>query len=207
MNKVFKLMRMMWLKKIEKDFIKKHEDFKMSQFNHKEERDYLNYIHEHKNNVKQVWEDFLNNPSIANGNVQLDCCDTYMLDVLIFNHDDSKLTSNEFNSYRSKFFPIEGESKYLITFKEAWNHHQKSNAHHWQYWIMWKDGESKAIPMNFYNAIEMIIDWTAMAYKFGDTPKEFYDKNKSTMLLHETTIEYIERFLPTFNALAIKHNN
>lgn len=170
-------------------------------FTTKEEFDYLDYIHEHRNNVKKVWSDFLDYPNKP-GCTHLDCCDLFQVGLLVNTHDDSKFTREEFHIYRNYFFPMKNEKKNKEKFDTAWNHHQKTNPHHWQYWIMWKNGESKAIPMSLYYAIEMIIDWTAMSYKFKDTPQAFYDKNKSTMMLHDKTREYIDRFLPTFNELA-----
>jgi hypothetical protein len=31
----------------------------------------------------------------------------------------------------------------------------------------------------------MVIDWTAMGYVFNDTPRQFYEKNKSNIKLSE----------------------
>lgn len=167
---------------------------------------YQDYIKEHSDNVALVWEDCKNSEHYKG--MGLIPFQTIKIEVLIIDHDQSKYSREEFKPYRDKFFPIEEDIIDEDNFKKAWNHHQKSNPHHWQYWLMWKDGETTALEMDLVYVIEMLIDWTAMSYKFGDTPKEFYDKNKDSMLLHEKTRLYIELYLPLFTTLATnKHSS
>ena len=43
-------------------------------------------------------------------------------------------------------------------FNVAWNHHQKNNPHHWQYWILTNsDGSTKVLDMPYENIIEMML--------------------------------------------------
>ena len=63
-----------------------------------------------------------------------------------------------------------------------------------------------ALEMDFTYTVEMLCDWTAMSYKFGDTPEEFYNKKKDTMLLHSVTREWVEVLLPIFTTAAKNYN-
>jgi len=40
-----------------------------------------------------------------------------------------------------------------------------------------------------------LCDWAAMSRKFGDTPQEFFNKNRYKMVLHPETVAIIERKL------------
>ena len=41
----------------------------------------------------------------------------------------------------------------------------------------------------------MVIDWVAMSYKFGDNPRGFYNKTKSTMTIDEKFHDHIDKLL------------
>lgn len=104
-------------------------------------------------------------------------------------HDLSKFSSDEFVQYRQKFFPIQGElPKELVDveFSEAWEHHKEHNPHHHE------------TIRHFNDVVHMVIDWTAMSYKFGDTPREYYESNKSKIKLDE---KYIAFMYELFDAL------
>ena len=89
------------------------------------------------------------------------------LECLIKEHDNSKLTEKEFDPYCQWFFN-DDNPKDKTKFNEAWNHHQKANPHHWQYWIMWKSGGSIALDMPLVYVLEMLCDWAAMSRKFDN---------------------------------------
>lgn len=84
------------------------------------------------------------------------------------------------------------------TFDKAWEHHFKVNKHHWDHWCYnWELNES-GIPLSECELstpleipdryiIEMICDWTAMGYKFNNTAKEYYLKNKNKIKLNPKT--------------------
>ncbi|MDA3856436.1 MAG: DUF5662 family protein [Candidatus Woesearchaeota archaeon] len=168
---------------------------------------YEMYIAEHTSNIEKAFNDFTS---------QLNTSDTILknftgeryekLEYNIDNHDNSKWDNEEFAPYRKNFFPVNPEEKETNEFESAWNHHQKTNPHHWQYWLMWSKGETKALEMSYIATLEMLLDWTAMAYKFKDTPSKYYDKNKDTMLLHKKTRSLVEELLPLFTELANEHN-
>lgn len=84
-------------------------------------------------------------------------------------------------------------------FRLAWQHHQKNNAHHWQYWLS-ADGKVAArIPQKY--VLEMIADWRAMSRKFSPgkdirlSTIEWYKQHKTNMILHAESRQLIEKHL------------
>lgn len=134
-------------------------------------QEYLNYIKEHVENVHKAWEV-----------VKIKCKDMRFMwdDFYYFSiqdavdlHDLSKLSEQEFVQYRKSFYACEGEPPYEMA--EAWEHHKMKNPHHYENWtsVSWGDC--------FYwevHCVHMILDWIAMGYKFGNTARDFYEKNK-----------------------------
>jgi len=165
--------------------------------NHAEKvEEYKKYIQEHKGNVKKIWDDYCENnksdPFVWND------YDYHALNHAINTHDDSKLESFEFHGYRQWFFTSNTDTKNEDRFKSAWNHHQKNNPHHWEYWVLVPTLEPLHMPVFF--TFEMLVDWSAMSLKFKDLPSVFYAKNKEKMILHKKTISDIEDYLPCFDA-------
>jgi len=136
---------------------------------------YLKYLLEHKKNV------FIE-------------CWKVGLYVHAFTHDLSKFLPSEFGPYARKFY-LNGYSKYG-EFEIAWNHHQKRNKHHWNYWVtVDNNGKQVALDMPKKYILQMICDWRGMSRKFGDTWQEFYEKNKDKMVLSKRTISTIEWYM------------
>lgn len=144
------------------------------------QKEYISYIDEHITNVKKAWS------SIKRS------CKTYLaymchtsdfnlMEHLIETHDRSKFSAEEFEPYRKNFYPINDEEKEnnKDAFEEAWVHHYMNNPHHWNYWSV--TGREDEMPFTF--VVEMVCDWQAMGYKFGNTPEEFYEKNKDKIVL------------------------
>lgn len=63
-------------------------------------------------------------------------------------HDWTKFLLSEWMPYARTFYAPDGSGQYKPDplFDRAWNHHQKANSHHWQYWLLSPD---KARP-NFW---------------------------------------------------------
>lgn len=152
------------------------------------EQAYRDYVKQHVVDVQAVWAAL---QPLCTGEAYMPEAYAFAINAQIECHDGSKLGMNEFEGYRQWFYPAVQEMKIKADFDLAWNHHQKHNPHHWQYWIMWQPDESKVLPMPFCYIIEMLCDWGGMSVKFGDSPTQFYDKNKDTMLLHGTTKQTI----------------
>ena len=88
--------------------------------------------------------------------------------------------------YAYKFFEVER------AFEKAWLFHQHRNKHHWDYWV---NSKGTAIPMPSKYVMQMIADWRGMSRKFGGTAKDYYEKNKDRLILHEKTVEIVERII------------
>lgn len=134
-------------------------------------------------------------------------------------HDLSKFSPSEWGAYVDYFYggprlPFEEMGVYAKThhfdatwkkskegvkeaFDRAWNHHQKANPHHWQYWILWKDdGTKKALPMPDRYVREMVADWQGAGRALGKPDTcAWYKANKGKMVLDEKTRYRVEGYL------------
>jgi hypothetical protein len=160
------------------------------------EIEYRNYINDHVANVKKVW---VTVKPWFKESFYIDAITLATISNQIERHDASKYLAEEFNAYRKKFYPEHKEEFRQSDFDKAWNHHQKHNTHHWEYWVMPSKGECYALDIPLNDLIEMLCDWSAMSLKFKDTPKEFFEKNKENMILSSTTQKVIKHYLPLFD--------
>ena len=157
--------------------------------------DYYKYVKEHTNNVRKAYrwmkkhipELFLNWRQKAK------------TDLTIMKHDLSKWQRKEFVPYSKHFKGTEKEkAESQEAFQRAWNHHQKVNKHHWQYWVLVDgSGHNQALDMPFENIIEMIADWWSFSWKSGKLDEIFswYANNKSKMILSPKTSATVEMIL------------
>lgn len=134
---------------------------------------YFKYVVEHKKNVA------------------IECFKMWLY-IHAFTHDLSKFLPSEYKAYAEKFFSGDYAYKYFEVennFEKAWLFHQHRNKHHWDYWV-----NSKNIPieMPLKYVKQMVADWNGMSRKFGGSTKEYFEKNKDKMILHEKTIERIK---------------
>ena len=140
-------------------------------------RKYLDYLEEHLNNVAKAFDE-LSRACEGMHWVSSDY-DWHSIKHDVYLHDLSKFSPDEFVQYRAKFYPVKLNipdcgfelEEFNKDFDLACAHHKKHNSHHWESIKYYRD------------FIHMIIDWTAMSYKFGDTPWGFYEKNKSQIKL------------------------
>lgn len=118
-------------------------------------------------------------------------------------HDLSKFSKAEWTPYADYYFgewrnadvrsiPI----KVLEAYNLAWNHHQKVNPHHWQFWLFPKGigAYNEALDMPMRYRIEMLADWcgAGLAIHGKLDVKEWWKANKDDMLLHPNTKEWVE---------------
>ncbi len=107
-------------------------------------------------------------------------------------HDLSKFRPDEWFPYVEYFYGKGGNDE---AFNGAWLRHQKRNPHHWQWWILQEDdGNTVTMEMSETSTLEMIADWVGagMAIHGKRDIKEWYAKNKDTIVLHETTRKLVE---------------
>lgn len=117
---------------------------------------------------------------------------------LIF-HDWDKFLPDEFFPYARTFYSSDGSSQYKSSdeFSTAWNHHQKRNKHHYQYWMLtWDNGTTECLPMPHCHRLEMLADWRGAGRALGDPfTWEWYEVNKHKIHLHEETRAWVEEQL------------
>jgi len=154
-------------------------------------QEYNNYIREHRANVLKAWKQM--QEKCKDEQVCYDDFWYHCVNETIKRHDLSKYSAAEFTQYRNHFYPCADEEVDEKAFNLAWKHHYENNDHHWEHWL--NDGgsfredidpeystHSTVKQVNDYakvyiGYIEMICDWTAMGYKFGDTALQYYEKN------------------------------
>jgi len=122
-------------------------------------------------------------------------------------HDWTKFLPSEFGGYAEFFFgpkyglPDSTTTKYTDTkcsaFEYAWLHHQKSNKHHWDWWVMVReDGTLKPLAMPYKYRMEMICDWIGASKAKGKTDLiGWYNATKHRRFLHPDTQAWVEKHI------------
>lgn len=165
----------------------------------KKRKEYENYIINHRKNVINAYKDLLTNNNCTNIPWVSSAIREIMRDDIIKNHDISKYSEEEFEPYRSRFFPCDGEKYDNIAFEKAWTHHYKTNPHHWDHWIVY----GVAQEMDDKYIIEMCCDWIAMSSankNNNETALDWFKKELSNheILLHENTEDKVFELLRAF---------
>ena len=138
-------------------------------------RSYLDYMEEHLFNIRKAFEEV---SDACDGMPWVgDDCTWWSFRDEVINHDLSKFSSAEFIPYVEAFFPVDGEDKKPLG--EAWEHHKQHNHHHWE------------TAEHHMDVVHMVIDWTAMSYKFGGTAKEYYEENAESIKLDEDNVRFM----------------
>jgi hypothetical protein len=140
------------------------------------DKEYEEYVFEHTENVLKAYLEFGKDILRIMNNEGLD----EKLFELVNNHDKSKLSKEEFEGYRKKFFPTKDEDKELAdTYMDAaWLHHMNTNKHHPEYWIVREKQGFRPIDMGREYIAEMILDWIAMGYKFKANALQWFKQNE-----------------------------
>jgi hypothetical protein len=117
-------------------------------------------------------------------------------------HDWTKFLPCEWFPYVQRFF---GASSPQLNqarddaFDRAWNHHQKANRHHWQYWVLVPERDAArvralAIPPRYVR--EMIADWIGAGRAQGKPDvAAWYAANAAKMVLHDETRALVEHLM------------
>lgn len=152
----------------------------------KKTREYLDYVDEHIENVRKA---FIEVSDACNGMAWVsDDYTWHRIRREVELHDVSKLSARELTQYRDYFYPV-GDQVNRIEFDEAWRHHKANNSHHHE------------VVKTQIDIIHMVIDWTAMGYKFGDTAQSYYENNKTRINLSADHVNFMYQI---FNKLAEK---
>lgn len=161
-------------------------------------REYLDYVERHINNVARAWQEVMAAMEKNGGYpIHYDDFRWQVMKAEVEHHDISKLSSSEFVQYRQKFYPTKNEAEATDkteqkkAFDDAWEHHWKCNSHHWENWTR-RINESSPYDAEIH-CTHMVIDWLAMSYEFGDTPRSYYERNKERITLPEWAVKYINQ--------------
>jgi hypothetical protein len=120
--------------------------------------------------------------------------------MLIF-HDWDKFLPFSWKAYARTFYNKDGSKRYqeFPEFAVAWNHHQKWNKHHWQYWLLtWDRGETECLPIPEIYIREMLSDWQGAGRVIlgkSSNTLEWYGKNYLKIKLHDTTRKRVNELL------------
>ena len=155
--------------------------------------EYTDYLSAHISNVQKAfaWL-YANLPNL------LSAYDVEFLGELISSHDKSKWGDEEYGPYCEYFYGDNKDELVKEEFDLAWLHHQHSNPHHWQHWLLREDdGGTKALAMPYEYVLEMVCDHWAFSWAKGNLFEIFdwYDKNKAKMVLHPYTKKVYEDIL------------
>ncbi len=111
-------------------------------------------------------------------------------------HDWTKFLPREWLPY-TKFFYGEKTPAAAADFKIAWNHHQKHNPHHWQFWVLVNDSDEpkiSALDMPEHFIREMVADWVGagLAITGQVEVQKWYNANYDQIILSERTRERVD---------------
>lgn len=154
-------------------------------------RKYLDYLEDHLNNVAKAFNEL---SEACSGKEQWvgDDCTWWEFKSEVEDHDISKFGRHELTQYRDNFFPVCEEDKKNSGFDAAWENHKDKNHHHHE------------TAGNYMDIVHMVIDWVAMSYKFGDNPRDFYNKTKPTMKIDEKFHDYIDKLFVYLEEYRVK---
>lgn len=152
-------------------------------------REYLDYIERHYNNVQNAWSLIQQKCKGQSFRFLSDDDIFKMIDDEVKGYDLSKLSPEEFVQYRQYWFPTDDETPDKKMFKKAWEHHKEHNDHHWQTWTTKYENDITADAYLIMN----IVDWVAMGFEFGDTARDYYEKNKGDINLPDWAIDVMNR--------------
>ena len=147
----------------------------------KKQKEYLDYIAEHRFNVLKAFNMFfiplLNQEESFHFKSQISDEEfkeaIKICAVNILDHDASKYGDDEFDGYREKYYPTsvekareDFEKQSQERAEKAWESHYTNNPHHPLYWKDDVNGGYKDMQLEYI--IEMICDWASFSLKNGD---------------------------------------
>ena len=149
------------------------------------------YLSEHIGNVRKSWDlikDKIDDSELVNE-----------VTALVINHDKSKYGEEEYEPYLEYFYGDKDEDAFNV----AWNHHQKNNPHHWQYWLLREDeGKDIALDIPDKYILEMLCDWNSFVLKNMDyTIMDWYTENKKKIVLSSETKKKLESYIKLFDGV------
>lgn len=118
--------------------------------------------------------------------------------MLLF-HDWTKFLPVEWSAYVRAFYAKDGSGHYKPdpSFFAAWNHHQKRNRHHWQYWLLGLDKPDNGWTM------QVMDEWKGpFILAFHNEPLvEFREAYNGDASLEQDQYEMGQQMLTALNAM------
>lgn len=158
--------------------------------------EYDQYLNDHITAVKRSWHEILKPAMIDNFEISRETIDE-ISDVVSL-HDNSKFDDEEYWDYLNWFYPSEECPKDEKAFNIAWNHHQKCNPHHWQYWILLEDDfdEPILLDMPLKYIAEMCCDWHSFSLKNPEsTAYHWWKDNRKKIKVSDKTAKIIDQLV------------
>jgi len=126
--------------------------------------------------------------------VFVECC-KLGIPLLGIIHDSSKFSRDEFGAYANRFYgPRKGEN--TPEWKRGWLHHQNSNKHHPEYWIIRGRLGRDILPISDRYRREMLADWRGAGRAYGNPDTwEWYQGVREDIVLHPQTRAWVEEML------------
>lgn len=157
------------------------------------EHQYDDYIWWHRDAVRDAFTEMVMCPDLNWILLDPEIYDNML--TRIEQHDMSKYSEEEYDAYRKHFYPINEQEKNESEkeFDAAWEHHWKTNDHHWQNRV----NDTEFNTETECAILENVCDWLAMGYKFKDRPYQYYERNKEeiTSKLPAKQIEFLEKII------------
>lgn len=116
-------------------------------------------------------------------------------------HDLSKFRPSEFIPYARFWDGGERIGEPKAEYERAWGLHTLRNPHHWQHWLLIKEGgEIVPLEMPIKYVREMIADWSGAQriYQGGWNPRAWYMARREKILLHYKTRNLVQALLNQF---------
>lgn len=159
---------------------------------------YNKYLSDHLENVRKASDWLMKNAVFSLFKDEYRDCIIRRLSMIGNDHDKSKYSVEEFESYMKHFYD---DNSNIEDFNKAWHHHIINNPHHWNHWCFVDSidntNEIICVDMPVEYIIEMIADWWSFCWKIGDLYKIFdwYESHKDGIVVSFRTREYIELIL------------
>lgn len=159
--------------------------------------EYMDYLEDHRRNVQEAYDSYMiplasriRDPELV-WDIRTACSKIPL-------HDLSKYSTQEFEGYRMRYYPQEGDPPVEVVnamYEEAREHHRRENPHHYQHWVD-EDGPQD---MSGEAIIEMICDWIAMSVFDGNDVSEWWadekKKVKKDNLMTDWTMDRVDMIL------------
>lgn len=159
---------------------------------------YEDYLFTHRSNLIRAFEWFKTNlPGLlerVDEGIDLE-------QQIVFAHDASKNTSEEYDAYDRYWYGGNKSYKIVHDYDIAWLHHIHNNPHHWQHWVFFKHDDPMEtitifeMPLNYI--IEMLCDWWSFGFESGDLNEIFtwYEERRDYIKFHDKTRKIVEDIL------------